>query len=77
MKTKLVLVMKIEVHVGEDDRMYGAQVTLANADDPRQRSTRQFETVGHAFDDILSDLLGMKMRQIAEGQQLEDCAGNA
>lgn len=77
MKTKRVLVMKVEVRMGEDDRMYGALVTLADADDHRKRSTRQFDNIGLAFDDILGDLLGAKMRQIARHQKIDGCAGNA
>ena len=76
-KMKNVLVMKVEVQMGEDDRLYGAQVTIADADDPQKRSTRQFGTVGQAFDEILGDLLGMKMRQIAEHQQIHGQVGNA
>ena len=77
MKTKLVLVMKIEVHVGEDDRMYGAQITHSKADDPSKVSTQQFENIALAFDDILNDLLGMKLKQITEQQEIHSCAGNA
>lgn len=77
MKTKLVLVMKIEVHVGEDDRMYGAQITHSNADDPSKVYTQQFENIALAFDDTLNDLLRMKLRQITEHQEIDVCAGNA
>lgn len=77
MKTKLVLVLKVEVQVDEDDNRHGAQVTLASADDPQKRSTRQFESIAHAFDDIFNNLLTMKMQEIAEHQQIHGQAGNA
>jgi hypothetical protein len=77
MKTRSVLVMKLEVQMDEDDNLYEAHLTVSDADDPRRIQTREFKSVGHALDKIFKDLLRSKMQQFAEQEAIHGQAGSA